>query len=146
MEPDSKIEQIEAERAARKAELATQRAEQRATDLEALNALEIEHGDGAVVALDLSRFVPGLPTCAIVKAPEVNYYKRFTQKVVSASERKASKDSQVAVEEFGRACWVYPKDDAARSAMQESFPGLLASIAVAAQRLADAKAADEGKG
>lgn len=46
MDASSKLEEIEKRRAERKSALAVKKEEQKVKDLEALDALEIEHGDG----------------------------------------------------------------------------------------------------
>src|SRR5579872_4194296 len=86
----SKVEEIEARRAARKAESSKARDAQYEKDLEAFEALEIEHGDGCVARLSVRGFVPGLPTFAVVKSPGgTSFYKRYTDMV-----RRAQKNTQ----------------------------------------------------
>src|SRR3990167_8450184 len=79
------IEEIEKERATRKAGLAEQRKVQAAIDLDALNEAEKDHGDGSVqrVELHAMRFIPGLPTMVVVKMPEPAATKRYSDRLAA---------------------------------------------------------------
>ncbi len=138
------LEEIEARRAKRKAAAAEQRAEQRRTDMSALDALEVEHGDGCVMSLDTERFVPGIPTLVVVKTPSGELYKRFCQQVRKAGENKEARG--LAQDLLAKSCWIYPSEDAERAAMLEAFPGTLVSITIEAAKLAELKTDAEGKG
>jgi len=139
----SKIAEIEARRNARKAALSSDREEQFAKDLEALDALEVEHGDGVVARLDVDHFVKGHPTFVVVRAPTGIQYKRFADMVTRAGEQATKR--REATDMLAQSCWLYP-DEAQRKEMLEHFPGLLPAISLRAMQLAEAKAADEGKG
>jgi hypothetical protein len=142
----SKIEEIEARRAARKAEIATAREEQYALDLEALDGLEVEHGDGAIARLDVERFVSGHPTFIVMKAPSGIQYKRFCDQVAQATKKQDPKGRRDAENLLGASCWVYPAEEEKRKAMLDAFPGLLLSIAIKAAQLVEAREAKEGEG
>jgi hypothetical protein len=141
----TKIEEIEARRAARKAELAKAQADQFAADLEALDALEVEHGDGAVARLDLERYVKGQPTFAVLKTPSGAQYKRFCDMVSKAVEKNNQVARRAAQDTLAESCWIYPANSDQRKAMLDEFPGLLVSIAVRATQLVEGRAAEEGK-
>lgn len=138
-------EEIQEERAKRKELHAQAEQEQFATDLEALNDLEIEHGDGTIGAVSV-RFVQGFPTRAFFKTPSSIQYKRYVDQVHKAVDKKNTSAQRAAQETLAKSCWVYPKDADAQAAMLESFPGLLTSIALAAASLAEGRAEEEGKG
>jgi hypothetical protein len=96
-------EQIEEKRAARKAELAKAELKQRIKDLQAIDELEILHGDNNIAVLRV-KYVPGLPTLVAVRAPKDVETKRFRARVKSGD-----KDQQTAaVAEVGETCLVYP--------------------------------------
>lgn len=141
---DDKIRQIEERRAKRKAALETQRTEQYAIDLEALDALEQEHGDNCVAALEVNGYVPGLPTFAVVRSPGgTSFYKRYSDMV-----RKAGKSVQAigaAQDMLGESCIVYPPEGAERERMYKEFPGLKISAAIRALKFVELEAADEKK-
>jgi len=145
MSLDLRREEIEARRAARKAELASARAEQEVADLEAFDALEVEHGDGAVASLSVERYVKGQPTMIVVRAPSAAQYKRFVDQVGKAVEKNNMSARRGAQDLLAESCWVYPASPEARKAMLAEFPGLLVSIAVKASQLVEAKAVEEGK-
>lgn len=141
-----KINEIEARRAARKAGLETQKTAQKETDLEAIDALECEHGDESVATLTVNGYRPGLPTMIGVVAPSEPVYRRFVQKVRRAKDNAEARGS--AQDELAVSCWAYPAkdDEATRKAMLDAFPGLLVSVSIEAARLAELRGAEEGKG
>lgn len=139
------IEELEARRAERKKEHEKAEAEQFGIDLEALDALETEHGDGTIGAIKV-RFKKGTPTRAFFKTPTQAQYKRYTDQVHKAVDKKSLGKQREAQELLARSCWVYPKDEAAQNEMLEGFPGLLTSIALGAAALAEGKQEEEGKG
>ncbi len=140
-----KIEEIEARRAARKADIATAREAQLAVDLEALDALEVEHGDGKVERLDVERFVPPHPTFIVLRTPSSVQYKRFCDQVSRAAKHGDPKARRDAENMLGESCWVYPADAEQRKAMLDEFPGLLLSVAIRAAKLVEANEVEEGK-
>jgi len=144
MDAKAKIAEIEEKRAARKVAIAAAREAQFAVDLEALDALESEHGDGRVARLDVERFVPPHPTFIVLRTPSAVQYKRFCDRVSRASKANDPKARRDAENELGETCWVYPEPDA-RKAMLEEFPGLLLSVAIRAAKLVEANEVEEGK-
>ncbi len=134
-----KIAELEAKRAKRKASADEARDVQRLKDLEELDKLEIEHGDGIVSALDTPSFVEGLPTLVVVKAPAPDYMKRFRQQV-----RKASKSVEAignAQDMLAASCVAYP-DTGTYERMKETWSALHDSVGVEAIRLGQAEGKD----
>jgi len=142
MDSETKIAEIEKKRADRKAALKAARTEQLAADLEALNALEEEHGDGSIARLDVDGFKKGLATFVALRAPSADEYKRFCDMVTRAKDTAKRLDAQNLLAE---SCWVYPREADKKKEMLAAYPGLLLSIGTRAQKLADAAEAAEGK-
>lgn len=140
------VEEIEKRRADRQADLAKKQTEQYAVDLAARDALEQEHGDGAVTAVKVAKFKPGFPERVIVKVPTSAQYKRYVDQVGKAGGAKDPAKTRKASELLAESCWIYPREADDRKAMLEEFPGLLTTVAIAAAALAEGKAEDEGKG
>lgn len=136
------LEEIEERRAARKAAAKVARDEQYAKDLEALDALEVEHGDGKVSVCELPAHTPGLPTMVVVRCPDPKVHKRFTDMVHKAQKHG---DYGPASNLLADACVAYP-DAATYTKVREVCPGIHASVAERAVKLSQAKAVDEGKG
>ena len=139
-----KIEEIEARRAARKAQTKAAFEEQYATDLEALDALEVEHGDHAVATykLDADRWKPGLPTLVVVHVPE-SAYNRFRGMVRKAKDNAEARGA--AADLLADSCVAYPARET-YSAMRAAYEGLHDNVTIIASKLAEGKSADEGKG
>ena len=131
-----KLEEIEARRAARKTALEAQRREQLAQDLEALDQLEVEHGDHAVVRVDLQRYEPGLPTMVVMRLPKPIEFKRY--------QDQCKKDVTAATNLIGDVCRLYPDEDTYKR-MRSTFTGVHVMAAVAAINAASAKEQQEGK-
>ena len=130
------IEEIQARREARKAELAEKRRAQLAIDLEALDAAEQEHGDERVKCVDLEGWEPGLPTMVILRMPLPIEYKRFVDTI--------KKDPLDAGRKLGEVCRIYP-DDAAFVKIKERAPGFVDTIANASIKLGNARRSEQGK-
>jgi len=144
MDAKTKIAEIEQKRAERKAALAAAREEQLANDLEALDALEQEHGDHAIARLDVDGFKPGHTAFVALRSPSSIEYQRFCDMIARAgNDAKKKLEAQNMLAE---SCWCYPKEKDARKAMLEAYPGMLLSVAVRAMKLAEATEAAEGKG
>lgn len=127
------------DRQARKDALAAQKASQHDTDLEALNAIEIERGDDNVVAIDVGRYTPGMATIVVARATSKLELKRFRDR--TKGERA---DHVAAVEEAAECAVLYPEKDAWR-ALCDAVPGLAARVGVAAVQLAAGIEGIEGK-
>lgn len=142
MSAADKIAEIEARRAKRKAAAAEAYETQRAADLEALDALEVEHGDSNVASVDVD-YQPGAPTMAVVKAPSKIYVKRYQDRVKPKRDGRMG-DAQEAAEELAAVCVVYPGKEAF-DAMVEARPGLRVQCGLAALKLAVGRESDLGK-
>lgn len=143
---DPKIEELEAKRAARKAEAAKVEEAQLVKDLEALDALEIEHGDGGVGAVKTPRFVPGLTTRVFFRSPKPEEYQRYTDQYGKATTKQSPAGQRDALSLLARTCWLHPKDDETKKAIIEAFPGLPVVIGLAVAKRAEAAEVEEGKG
>lgn len=139
----SKLEEIEARRAARKAELQAQADEQRAVDLEALDALEVRHGDTSVCYVDVP-YTPGLPTLVAARVPSPVELKRYRQSLKLDGQKVDVQAGTEAAAQLGAAVREYPEKDVF-SKMCEARPDLAGQLGSRAIKLAQGKAADEGK-
>lgn len=117
---------------------------QRIIDLQAREKLEEEHD--AISAVKVARHVAGQPTMAFIRTPSPGEYKRYRDTTAKSATSKNTKSQNDAADLLARACWVYPADRDAQDAMLEAYPGLLVSLTIAAQKLAEGNAVDEGKG
>lgn len=135
------IQDIEARRAARKAATELAREEQRVKDMEALDSLEIEHGDGRVVAIDLGFFDPGLPTFVVARMPAPIERKRYEDMCV----RKTDGAALEAAKMLASVCVVYPDKDTYEK-VKERCTGIHTTVALEAIQLGAGKRREEGKG
>lgn len=127
-------------RAARKDALAKQAATQRAIDLDAIDALEVEHGD-ANVAISEIAYEPGLPVLAAVRRTNSAELKRYQSRI--ANDPKATSS---AAAEVGLSCIIYPPEGEQRAALLEARPALTVGLGVLSLGLAAGKAVEEAKG
>ncbi len=142
--PLTRLEQLEKVRATKLAEKAKARDAQYEVDLEARIALEDSHD--TIAAVEVTRFVHGQPTMALLRTPAAAEYKRYKSQVfANAQKRKGAVSLEEAQEILARACWVYPEGKEAQAAMLDAFPGLLTPLGSAASTLAEGKTEDEGK-
>jgi hypothetical protein len=149
-----RLAKIEAERAARKAALADAHAEQMATDLEAISALEVEHGDGAIKVLKLpaAQYKPGVPMAYAVRCPLPAEFKRYTDKTKPRGDGKIG-DVVAAAEDLAAITRVYPphereghgEGDVLFAEACRVFPGLNKQLGLLAANLASGEAEKEGK-
>jgi hypothetical protein len=136
------LEEIEARRDKRKAELAELRDMQRAIDLEALDALEVEHGDSNVAYLEVS-FTPGLPLLVAARCPKPAEIKRYQERLKPKANGKTG-DPIAAAEEIAACCRVYPNAEVYKDLL-EARPGVNVQVGLLALELATGKAHEEGK-
>jgi hypothetical protein len=138
------IEEFEARRAARKKGVDdAARKAQEGIDLEAIDALEEEHGWDIDVSLRVRNAVAGLPVVLGVRRPTAPEYKRFFQSV----NRAGNADAKMAAHaQLAEVCWVYPADKGARETLLEANPGLMAGAGNVAIKLAELEVAETGKG
>lgn len=137
------VEIAEAKRAERKAAANPARDAQRVVDLNAVNDLEIEHGDSNVGVINVP-YSDGLPTCAAVRAPKPAELKRFRVRVTPKHE-KDRPDTAAASEELAATCVIYP-DAETYARLCIARPGLAVQLGSKAVDLATGKAEAEGKG
>ena len=131
---------IEAKRGARKSDVDSREDEQYVTDLEAVDALEVEHGDRNVAVLRVN-YVEGLPVLVAVRAPRDPEVKRFRARVKSEDKDQAV----AAAQELGESCVIYPARDVLAQ-IAKARGNLLIDCGTKALSLVVAKSADEGKG
>jgi hypothetical protein len=140
-----RIAEIEARRNARKAALLAQEDEQRATDIEALDKAEVEHGDSNVCHMDVP-YTPGMPTMVIARCPSPVHVKRYQDRVKPKANGRASPDAPMdAARELTAMVLVYPSKEVFAE-LVEQRPSLDLQLGVEALGLAQASRADEGKG
>lgn len=125
----------------RKEQLRAQQEEQEADDFEALDRLEVEHGDSNVAALRVP-FSPGSPTMAIVRVPTPPEMKRYRARV--KPNKDGVIDAQKGAEELGEAALLYPEGEARERLLRER-PGLCVQCGLAALRLGVGREEDDAK-
>lgn len=138
---EEKLAEINARRAARKQLQAQAATEQKVKDLEALDELEIKHGDENIAALDV-QYVSGLPTIVAVRTPKSVEMKRYRARV-----KGADKNPELAVQaavELAKVCLVYP-DGETFARMAEARPNLEVDAGALALNLCISARQAEGK-
>jgi hypothetical protein len=134
----------EAKRAERKELAQVAYDAQRAIDLEAVIALEDEHGPSRVKVINVGHTV-GLPTLVVVKCAKPSYLKRYRQSIKTtkggAADMAAINDAAEALADQHIA---YP-DAETYAKLREERPGIHAQAGLEAIHLAEGVAADEGK-
>jgi hypothetical protein len=145
---EKRLAAIEAKRAARKAMASDAKLEQTVVDMEALDAAEVEHGDGRVARIDLDFYEAGLPTFVLARMPKPIEFKRY-QDQCAAKNRSGGNDIVAASLKAGNTladgCRIYP-DDKTYALVLERSPGVHSHLAQAALKLAQGHADEEGKG
>lgn len=130
---------VEERRAARKAQLADAEKAQRELDLEAIDALEVQHGDSNIAVLRVP-YADGFPVLVAVRTPKEPEVKRFRARVKSDDKDQHT----AACAEVGESCVVYPARDVfAQLAKQR--PNLTVDAGLAALNLSRASKDAEGK-
>lgn len=138
----SALELAEERRAKRKAEARAAYEAQRVVDVEAVDALEIEHGDTNVGVIIVPHSA-GLPTCAAVRCPKPAELKRYRVRVTPKHE-KDHPDTAAAAEELADICRIYPDKDT-YTKLCAARPGLAVQLGARAVNLATGKSEAEGK-
>ena len=136
----STIEEIEARRAERREKNAQLCEAQRAIDLEAIDALEVQYGDSNIRVVEVP-FTPGLPVLTAVRCPRPIEVKRYRATVAPDHRANAAK----AAEDLGAICLVYPIGDL-KDQLIEARPGLLVGLGIESLGMSTGRAQDEGKG
>ena len=143
---EEKIREIQERREKRKEAIKNAELEQYASDLEAIEELEIKLGRVATIKV---AFVEGQPTRAAIRTPTRQEYQRYrdllTRANANTNANAKAKAITEAQDQLAKAVWVYPEKREEQEKMVESSPGLLPAIVIAAGRLADGRDEDEGK-
>lgn len=140
----TKLEEIEARRAARKSQSAKDAEVEKCVDLEAIDALETEHGDSNIKVIHVP-YSAGLPTCVAVRTPKPIEAKRYRDRVKPRPDSKAAPDYVAAAEELADICLVYPNAERFK-ALCEARPGLATQVGLKALELSTGVDEAEGKG
>ncbi len=138
----SSIAEIEARRAARKADLQAQADTQRAIDLEALDAAEVKHGDTSVCYVDVP-YTPGLPTMAIARLPKPVELKMYRSRLKVNGEKVDLVAAQQAAADLGALVLEYPSKEVFAE-MCTARPDLQAQLGSRSTKLAQGKAVESG--
>lgn len=136
------LEEVAAKRAARKAALKVEADAQKAADLEAIGALEEQHGDSNIVFVEVP-YTRGLPVLAAVRCPKPVEIKRYRD-VAKTRNDGSPGDRTGAAEQIAAVCRVYPDADAFAK-LCEARPGLQAQLGAEAIALAVGKTEAEAK-
>ena len=113
---------------------------QEALDLEAIDALEVEHGDGNVAVLRVA-YTEGVSVLAAVRCPTSAEVKMYHSQL---NKKKADKDA--AAQQLARLCQIYPPAGEEREKQHEARPALALMLGVAASNLSAAQELEEGNG
>ncbi len=140
-QPVSAVEKLaarEAAREAKRAEFEEQRAAQRLLDLDALDALILEHGEVDVDLVTLDVALPaGQPTMIVAKCPgeyEVKQYRHVAQPRKDGRNREIPGDPGAAADLIAETCVLYPTGDALAK-LYAARPGVKHQIGVMAVNL-----------
>ena len=117
-----KLKARQRERAKQEAARAEAQAEQELADLDALDALEAEHGAAALGKVEI-KHTPGLPTLIVVRTPKRVEMKRFRDQC-----KAKDADLSEAQEQLADLCIVYPAPEL-RDQLWETYPGAKALAA-----------------
>lgn len=137
-----RIAEIETRREDRKKANDAKRDEQRLTDLEAIEELEIELGEGSVAIVEISEYTPGCVTLVAARAPNTAEVKRYR---FMASDKQGKRNEVVpgdavgAAEQLAETCLKYPDAEAFEKVCAER-PGLKAQLGTFAVQLVLGKA------
>ncbi len=137
------LELAEAKRATRKAEVQKLHDARLALDLEAINELEITHGDSNVAVIRLP-YTEGLPAAVACRCPKPAEVKRFRHQI-TPKHPKDQPDTIAAAEMLAGACLIYP-DRETYDRLCLARPGLAGQLSGEAMKLATGKDETEGKG
>ena len=145
---EERIEAAKARRLQTKASEAFARAEQEATDLEAIADLECELGFERVIAIEVGAWRPGMncPVRVAVRVPlgSEKLCQVFIEKINRAKE--GSKEKLTAQDALAIECWEYPKKGSeGYKAALELAPLILANAALQIVLASQGRAEQEGK-
>lgn len=135
---------LEQRRDERKAAIEESRIAQRAVDLEAIDPLEVEHGDTNVAIVEVP-FTPGLPTMAAARTPTDPEMKRYQHRVKIKKVDGEMPDFNAAYVELATSTLIYPDADTFAK-MAAARPAIKFQLGLAAVKLAQAVEQAQGKG
>lgn len=143
-----RLAEVEARRADRTAKAAEAFAEQRATDLEAIEDILDGLGPSVLTAVVDVEHSPGLPTCVLVRCPNKAELSRYRAGVKQRDGQVDAKSATEAAETLASGgCVLYPdRKGEAWKALCEARPGVAAGAGSAAIKLSVARAQAEGEG
>ncbi len=141
--PKTKTEEIQARRNARKEELDKVEDVQAAIDLEAIDALEVEHGDNNIAVIVVP-FTPGSVTRVAARTPKPEEIKRYRFRTKPKKLGDMPNTIEAAAE-LCAVCRVYPNDEQWARVLSER-PGLDTQLGQMAVKLAVGSEEEEGKG
>ncbi len=136
------LEEIEKRRSDRKAALRVAEKEQLAIDLDAIDALECEHGDSNVCRLEVP-FLPGLPVRVAARCPTEPEVKRYRDRVKPDKKGRPG-DPVGAHEELAECCRIYPDADT-YAKLRAARPALHGHLGAKAIELAGGREEEAGK-
>ena len=139
------LERAHAAREARKERVKAEADAQKVKDLEAVDEIEIEHGDSNVATLDVPFDARNpMPTIVAARTPRPAEIKRYRARVRPDADGRLG-DTAMAAEELAAVVLLYP-DAETFAKICEARPGVKAQLGLLSLRLASGKAQDEGKG
>jgi len=137
-------EEIQARREARRDELSAAREAQELADLEVIDSLEERYGDSNIAVLKVN-FALGLPALVAVRTPKPAEIKRYQDKIRPSKKGEVGNLAQ-ATEQVGTSCMVYPaREDPLRESLLEHRAAMAAVMGLAALKLSEGAAEEEGK-
>jgi hypothetical protein len=142
--PEQRTAAARKRRADRELDTAKARAAQEAIDLEAIEKLELAGGYMMNVENQVTQHVPGHPVIIGIRPPTEAEYKRFFSQVHRANGNGDAKAAATVM--LAQSCWAYPEDPASRAALIAQNAALLASVSAVANKLAELKQDEAGKG
>jgi hypothetical protein len=137
-----KIAEIEKRRSDRKKASDDKRDAQTVIDLQAIEELEIELGEGAVAIVEIPEFTPGCVTMVAARSPNTAEVKRYR---FMASDKPGKRNDVIpgdavgAAEQLAETCLKYPDAEAFEKVCAER-PGLKAQLGTFAVQLVLGKA------
>lgn len=139
----SPLEKVQQRRAARKAKVKEESDLQKALDLDAIDELEIAHGDGNVAVVEIP-YESGLPCLLAARAPKPIEIKRYRETNRIKDSQVDQKKATASAEALATQCLIYPDKDT-YAKIREVRPAAAAALGLAALKLSGAQALADGK-
>lgn len=137
------VKELETKRAEAAAAREKEREAQYVQDLEAIIALEGEHG--TLYRMKPPEWKRGTASCAAFRSATRSEYKRYISQLGEGPPEKRGAATRKAAETLGESVMVYPPAGAAREAFLEAYPGAILSIYKRATEQAELEREEEGK-